>query len=138
LAPGVNFETSRTEKNGRINRGYSAQSVNVTPGGQILPLYEKLKTGANPTIVSYSGSDVKIHNATASLCVLKPKIFSSTLEKPSSQLQRWRFSCKFKSRRIGSRHQAYCRLQFNSKKIAKMFMSKMEIYKMATWRAPPH
>jgi hypothetical protein len=53
--------------------------------------------------VSYNASVAKIYNATGSLVRFESKknVFFS-FENPSSQLQRWRCSCKFRSRRIGS------------------------------------
>jgi hypothetical protein len=53
-----------------------------------------LLPGANPTIV--------IYNATGSLARFKNKNILFCFEKHSSLLQRWRCSCKFKNRRIGS------------------------------------
>jgi hypothetical protein len=58
---------------------------------------------ATPTIVSYNASvAVKIYNATNSIArfFLKKNYFSPK-HKRSCLLQRWRCSCKFKSRRIG-------------------------------------
>jgi hypothetical protein len=49
-------------------------------------------SGANPTIASY--------NATDSLARFENKIIFFYFEKRSSLLQRWRCSCKFKSRRF--------------------------------------
>jgi hypothetical protein len=65
---------------------------------------KRFHSGANPTTSSYNASVVKIYNATSSLhsAFSKQKIFSSALKKRSILLQRWRCSCKFKSRRIGS------------------------------------
>jgi hypothetical protein len=68
--------------------------------------------GANPLIVSYNASVVKIHNtsvvkihnAISSLARFENKNISYYSEKRSSLLQRQRCSCscKFKSRKIGS------------------------------------
>jgi hypothetical protein len=52
--------------------------------GQFIP-------GANPTTSSYNASDVKIYNATSSLCSAFCKQKNS--KKSSSLLQRWRCSC---------------------------------------------
>jgi hypothetical protein len=53
--------------------------------------------GANPTIVSYNSSAVKIYNATGSLVHFENKI-STNLKKRSSihsyYIQQWRYSCK--------------------------------------------
>jgi hypothetical protein len=57
----------------------------------------------NPTIASYNASAVKIYNATSSLVRCENKTIFFSHDKHSSLLQRWRCSCKFKSRRIGSR-----------------------------------
>jgi hypothetical protein len=59
------------------------------------------RSGANPTIVSYNAS-VVIFNATGSLARFENKSILVFFEKRSSLLQRWRCSCKFNSRRIGS------------------------------------
>jgi hypothetical protein len=58
--------------------------------------------GANPTIVIYSASVVNFYNATGSLARFENKNILLYFEKRSSPLQRWRCSCKFKNRRIGS------------------------------------
>jgi hypothetical protein len=60
-------------------------------------------TGANPTIASYNASAVKIYNATSSLLRFENENNFYKFEKRTSLLQRWRCSCKFLSRRIGSR-----------------------------------
>jgi hypothetical protein len=59
------------------------------------------KPGANPTIASYNASVVHFYNSMSSLARFKKNSFFY-FEKRSSLLQRWRCSCKFKSRRIGS------------------------------------
>jgi hypothetical protein len=56
----------------------------------------RIGSGANPTIVSYNASAVKIYNAAS---ILEPIFYK--FNKCSSLLQRRR--CKFGSRRIGSR-----------------------------------
>jgi hypothetical protein len=61
----------------------------------------KVKAGANPTTSSYNASVVHFYNATGSLACFENNI-SFYFEKRSSLLQRWRCSCKFQSRRIGS------------------------------------
>jgi hypothetical protein len=58
--------------------------------------------GANPTIASYNVSVVNFYNATGSLARFESKNILYYFEKRSSLLQRWRCSCKFKSRRICS------------------------------------
>jgi hypothetical protein len=59
--------------------------------------------GANPTIASYSASVVNFYNATGSLVrFINKNTFFLYSKKRSSLLQRWRCSCKFESRRIGS------------------------------------
>jgi hypothetical protein len=62
-------------------------------------LYPLANGGANPTIVSYI--------ATSSLVRFVRKNIFFYFEKRSSLLQRWSFSCKFRSRRIGSWIQTY-------------------------------
>jgi hypothetical protein len=57
---------------------------------------------ANPTIVIYNASVVNFYNATGSLARFKNKNILFYFVKRSSLLQRWRCSCKFKNRRIGS------------------------------------
>jgi hypothetical protein len=59
-------------------------------------------SGANPTIVSYNAIACKIYNAAGSLARFVNKNILFYFEKRSSLLQRWRCSCKFKSRRICS------------------------------------
>jgi hypothetical protein len=55
------------------------------------------KRGANPTNVSYNAGAVKLYNATSSVVHFENKhIF--TKEKRSTLLQRWRWSCKSRSR----------------------------------------
>jgi hypothetical protein len=69
-----------------------------------------LNLGANPTIASYNASAVKIYNATSSLVRFGSKNFFVYFEKmlyTYSQLQRQLCSCKFKSRRIGSRRSTF-------------------------------
>jgi hypothetical protein len=51
-----------------------------------------LDLGSNPTIVSYNASVVKIYCSMSSLVRFENKLFSSTLKKLSSLLQRWRCS----------------------------------------------
>jgi hypothetical protein len=58
--------------------------------------------GANPTIVIYNASVVNFYNAMGSLARFENKNILFCFEKRSSLLQRWRCSCKFKNRRIGS------------------------------------
>jgi hypothetical protein len=53
--------------------------------------------------LSYDASVVKIYSATNSMARFKNKNNFSPKWKRSSLLQRWLCSCKFKSRRIGSR-----------------------------------
>jgi hypothetical protein len=60
------------------------------------------QSGANPTVVIYNASAVKIHNATSSLVRFENKNILFYHEKCFSILQRWHGSCKIKSRRIGS------------------------------------
>jgi hypothetical protein len=45
--------------------------------------------GANPMIVSYNASGVKIYNATGSLVRFEAKLFSSSLKKRSRPLAMW-------------------------------------------------
>jgi hypothetical protein len=53
-------------------------------------------SGANPTIVIYNASVVKIYNTTNSLVRFENKnILFLILKKCSSLQQRWRCSCKF-------------------------------------------
>jgi hypothetical protein len=62
-----------------------------------------LKPGANPTIVIYNASVVKIYNAMDSPVRIENKNISFNLKKRSSLLQRWRCTvCKSRRRRIGS------------------------------------
>jgi hypothetical protein len=73
--------------------------------GYILAGFDTNSSGhpeANPTIAIYNAGGVKSYNATSSLVRFETKQFSSNLKKRSSLLQRWRCSCKFKSRRVGS------------------------------------
>jgi hypothetical protein len=58
--------------------------------------------GANPTTPIYNASVVNFHNATGSIARFENKNILFYFEKRPSLLQRWRCSCKFKSRRIGS------------------------------------
>jgi hypothetical protein len=67
--------------------------------------------GANPTIASYNANVVIFYNATDSLTRFENIIILFYFEKLSSLLQRWRCSCKFKSRRIGSRLEPMLKLQ---------------------------
>jgi hypothetical protein len=57
--------------------------------------------GPNPTTSIYNASVVNFYNNTGSLARLKAN-FLLYIEKHSSPLQRWRCSCKFKSRGIDS------------------------------------
>jgi ATP-dependent DNA ligase len=68
-----------------------------------------LEPGANPTIASYIQRQRCNFFTTPRVAWrdLRTKIFSYIEKKRSSLLQRWRCSCKFKSRRIGSRSQYY-------------------------------
>jgi hypothetical protein len=52
--------------------------------------------------VIYNASVVNFYNATGSLARFENKNILFCFEKRSSLLQRWRCSCKFKNRRIGS------------------------------------
>jgi hypothetical protein len=58
--------------------------------------------GPNPTTPIYSASVVNFYNATGSLACFENENILFPFEKRPSLLQRWRCSCKFKSRRIGS------------------------------------
>jgi hypothetical protein len=60
------------------------------------------KARANPTIASYIAGVVNFYNAKGSIARFENKNISYHFEKRSSLLQRWRCSCKFESRRIGS------------------------------------
>jgi hypothetical protein len=59
-------------------------------------------TGPNPTTSVYNASVVNLYNATGSLARFENKNILFYFEKCSSLLQRWRCSCKFKNRKIGS------------------------------------
>jgi hypothetical protein len=59
--------------------------------------------GANPTIASYNAGAVKFYNGTSSPVRFENNIFLLYFKKRPSLLQRWRCSCKFRSRRIGTR-----------------------------------
>jgi hypothetical protein len=60
--------------------------------------------GANPTIASYNASVVNFYNATDNLARFENKNILFYFENAVAYyIQRWRCSCKFKSRRIGSR-----------------------------------
>jgi hypothetical protein len=65
-------------------------------------MYVRHNLGPNPTIVSYNASAVKIYNATSSHVRFENKSIVFLNVKSFILLQRWRYSCKFKSRRIGS------------------------------------
>jgi hypothetical protein len=66
--------------------------------------YKEKIAGANPTIVRYNASAEKIYSPTSSLVRFENKIFSSALKNALAYyIQRWRCSCKFRSRRTGSR-----------------------------------
>jgi hypothetical protein len=67
-----------------------------------LPVVE-LTPGANPTIVSYNASAVKIYNARINIFRIENKNNFLYFEKCISLLHRWLCICKFRSRRIGSR-----------------------------------
>jgi hypothetical protein len=59
--------------------------------------------GADPTTALYSASAVKMYTATSILVRFEIKICSSTLKNALAYyIQRWRCSCEFGSRRIGS------------------------------------
>jgi hypothetical protein len=60
------------------------------------------KYGPNPMTSIYNASVVNFYNAMGSLARFENKNILFYFEKRSSLLQRWRCSCKFKSRRIGS------------------------------------
>jgi hypothetical protein len=60
------------------------------------------QAGANPTIASHNASVVNSYNTTSSLARSEIKSIFLFFEKRSSLLQRWRRSCKFGSRGIGS------------------------------------
>jgi hypothetical protein len=64
------------------------------------------------------------------LCVLQTKIFSPTLKKCSSLLQRWRCGCKFKRRRIVCRSLNWhtCALHIHYSKISLSIMNDIGIY----------
>jgi hypothetical protein len=51
--------------------------------------------GANPTIVSYEASVVKLYNATSGIVRFENTNIVFYSEKRSSLLQRWRCSCRF-------------------------------------------
>jgi hypothetical protein len=53
--------------------------------------------GANPTIVSYNASAVKIYSATSSPVRFETMFSSIYFEKRSSLLQHWRCDCKLRS-----------------------------------------
>jgi hypothetical protein len=54
-------------------------------------------SGANPTFASYNASVVNFYNATGSLVrFINKRIFVLHIQKRTSLLQRWRYSCKFK------------------------------------------
>jgi hypothetical protein len=55
----------------------------------------------------YNASDVNFYNATGSPARFENKNILFYFEKRSSLLQRWRCSCKFRGRRIGSWGQCY-------------------------------
>jgi hypothetical protein len=78
-------------------------------------------SGANPTIAIYNASVVKFYNATGSSGRFENKNILFYFEKRST-LQRWRCSCKLKSRRIdsdfkffASRDQFHFQMQFLSR-----------------------
>jgi hypothetical protein len=58
--------------------------------------------GPNPTTSIYSASVVYFYNAAGSLACFENKNILFYFENGSGLLQRWRCSCKFKSRWIGS------------------------------------
>jgi hypothetical protein len=62
----------------------------------------KMVPGPNPTTSIYNASVVNVYNTMGSLARFKNTNILFYFKKRSS-LQRWRCSCKFKSRRIGSR-----------------------------------
>jgi hypothetical protein len=73
------------------------------------PEHTTASSGANPTILSYSDSVVKIYNATSSLVHFENKKYFllGTSKKRSSLLQRWRCNSKFQSRRICSKFDVF-------------------------------
>jgi hypothetical protein len=73
-----------------------------------------LMTGANPTILIYNASVVIFYKATGGLVRFVNKNIFSLLKKCSRLLQRWRCSCKFKSRRTGSRDETSCAVSCTS------------------------
>jgi hypothetical protein len=64
----------------------------------------KNNAGPNPKTSIYNASVVIFYSATGSLARFENKNISSYLKKRSSLLQRWRCTCKFKKRRIGTRY----------------------------------
>jgi hypothetical protein len=58
--------------------------------------------GANPAIAIDNAGAVNFYNATDGLARFENKNILFYLEKRCSLIQRWRCSCKYKSRRIGS------------------------------------
>jgi hypothetical protein len=69
--------------------------------------------GASPTIVNSNASAAKIYNATTHRILITNIFF--TFVKRSNLLQRWRCSCKFRSRRIGSRVKRLCKFSPNER-----------------------
>jgi hypothetical protein len=63
-------------------------------------LFILMSWGVNPTIVSYNAGAVKAYNT--SLVSFKQKKFLLAQNTPTKVQQRWRCSCKFKSRKVGS------------------------------------
>jgi hypothetical protein len=57
---------------------------------------EFISPGANPTIVSYNASAVKMYTVANSLAGFENKNILFYFEKCCRLLQRWRCSCKFK------------------------------------------
>jgi hypothetical protein len=63
----------------------------------LVPKFDALRPGANPTTSSYNASVVKIYNATSSLVRFQNQNYFLVLWKRSTLLQRWRCSCKFRN-----------------------------------------
>jgi hypothetical protein len=62
-----------------------------------------LRPGANPSITRYNASVVNIYKATNSIERFSIKIIIPYCKNaPAYYIQRWRYCCKFRSRRIGS------------------------------------
>jgi hypothetical protein len=87
-----------------FSRIYFRTSTYVGSGDETWRMWPvNFMPGPNPTIVSYNASDAKKLQPTSSLVRLKTKMFSLLWWKRSNLLlQRWRCSCNFRRRRIGS------------------------------------